>query len=198
MLHTNGVKLHTFCSTIACTASLHGPAVASLSCRVKFGAFYEYLASQQEHNFDRIASGHYARIIRGEDPAEPVRLALAPDAIKDQTYFLAHLTQNQLSKVMFPLGHFNKVSISLSPAQTPAETNVKQVNVWCAQRRAACQLHLLRISCYNLSVNVRCKIPFQCTLSSYRAVALKKSRHSTLHRLSSWQSCQAYALLHMS
>ena len=77
-------------------------------CRVKFGAFYEYLASHQDHKFDRIASGHYARIIRGDDPDEPVRLALAPDAVKDQTYFLAHLTQSQLSRVMFPLGSLNK------------------------------------------------------------------------------------------
>ena len=77
--------------------------------RVKFGAFYEYLDSLEEHNFDRIASGHYARIIRSDDPDDPVQLALAPDAVKDQTYFLAHLTQAQLSRVMFPLGHFNKV-----------------------------------------------------------------------------------------
>lgn len=79
--------------------------------RVKFGAFYEYLASHQDHKFDRIASGHYARIIRGDDPDEPVRLALAPDAVKDQTYFLAHLTQAQLSRVMFPLGSLNKVEV---------------------------------------------------------------------------------------
>jgi len=78
-------------------------------CRVKFGAFYEYLAGHQPHKFDRIASGHYARIIRGDEPDEPVRLALAPDAVKDQTYFLAHLTQAQLSRVMFPLGSLNKV-----------------------------------------------------------------------------------------
>lgn len=85
---------------------------ASLHCRVKFGAFYEYLASHQDYNFDRIASGHYAKIIRSEDPDELVRLALAPDAVKDQTYFLAHLSQHQLSKVMFPLGQFTKVTIS--------------------------------------------------------------------------------------
>lgn len=83
-----------------------------LCCRVKFGAFYEYLAKQQTDSFDRIASGHYARIIRADDPDEPVRLALAPDAVKDQTYFLAHLSQDQLSKVIFPLGHLTKVGAS--------------------------------------------------------------------------------------
>ena len=82
-----------------------------MSCRVKFGAFYEYLAKQQDGNFDRIASGHYAKIIRADNADEPVRLALAPDAVKDQTYFLAHLTQQQLSKAMFPLGHLTKVLV---------------------------------------------------------------------------------------
>ena len=76
---------------------------------MKFGAFYEYLSKQQDASFDRIASGHYAKITRPDDPDEPVRLALAPDAVKDQTYFLAHLSQDQLSKVMFPLGHLTKV-----------------------------------------------------------------------------------------
>ena len=81
-------------------------------CRVKFGAFYEYLESQQDQKHDRIASGHYARLIRHDGAGQQVQLALAPDAVKDQTYFLAHLTQQQLSKVMFPLGHLTKVNCS--------------------------------------------------------------------------------------
>ena len=84
-------------------------------CRVKFGAFYEFLVANHGHEFDRVASGHYARILRnpvagdpvtvGSEqpvcPEQPVRLALTPDAVKDQTYFLAHLTQQQLSRVLF-------------------------------------------------------------------------------------------------
>lgn len=85
--------------------------LVSFRCRVKFGAFYEYLAAQQTHVHDRIASGHYARLIRQNDADTPVQLALAPDAVKDQTYFLAHLTQQQLAKVMFPLGHLTKVCL---------------------------------------------------------------------------------------
>lgn len=38
-----------------------------------------------------------------------MELALSPDAVKDQTYFLAHLTQQQLARVLFPLGSFTKV-----------------------------------------------------------------------------------------
>ena len=85
--------------------------LVSFWCRVKFGAFYEYLAAQQTHVHDRIASGHYARLVRQNDADTPVQLALAPDAVKDQTYFLAHLTQQQLAKVMFPLGHLTKVCL---------------------------------------------------------------------------------------
>lgn len=81
-----------------------------LPCRVKFGAFHEHLETRCEGEFDRIASGHYARLLRDPGNANgPVRLALTPDAIKDQTYFLAHLTRQQLSRVMFPLGPLTKV-----------------------------------------------------------------------------------------
>ncbi|KAK9811246.1 hypothetical protein WJX72_000616 [[Myrmecia] bisecta] len=76
--------------------------------RVKFGAFYEYLECEHGHAFDRVASGHYARLERGARPDQPVSLVMTPDAIKDQTYFLAHLTQAQLARVMFPLGPLTK------------------------------------------------------------------------------------------
>ena len=80
---------------------------------MKFGAFYEHLEAHFSGRFDRIASGHYARLVRAppEDPASQVRLALTPDAIKDQTYFLAHLSQEQLARTIFPLGTLTKVII---------------------------------------------------------------------------------------
>ena len=80
-------------------------------CRVKFGAFYEHLASNFSQAFDRIGSGHYARLVRdpGGDCGSQVRLAMTPDAVKDQTYFLAHLSQQQLARTIFPLGTLTKV-----------------------------------------------------------------------------------------
>jgi hypothetical protein len=200
------------------------------ACRVKFGAFLEYLGKEHAGRFDRIASGHYARLIRGQDAAAavaaapegavaalaglkaaaaapkaaaategagvvtgrslandvnamqhhqeelntlterqsshtsastssstisrasngssssrngngsstssssrngngssssssssssnqstpdapPVLLAMTPDALKDQTYFLAHLSPQQLSRAMFPLGGFTKPQV---------------------------------------------------------------------------------------
>ena len=83
---------------------------------MKFGAFYEHLEAHFGGCFDRIGSGHYARLVRGD--AEPdlagsgsqVRLAMTPDAVKDQTYFLAHLSQQQLARTIFPLGTLTKVA----------------------------------------------------------------------------------------
>lgn len=40
-----------------------------------------------------------------------MRLALTPDAIKDQTYFLAQLSPAQLARTMFPLGALTKPQV---------------------------------------------------------------------------------------
>ena len=64
-----------------------------------------------------MASGHYARLERGGGAAAAAgeegaaRLQLTPDAVKDQTYFLAHLTPAQLSRALFPLGHLTKPEV---------------------------------------------------------------------------------------
>jgi len=83
--------------------------------RVKFGAFLDHLDGiDVTGGFDRVVSGHYARIVRGVDEASgaaPVRLSLTPDATKDQTYFLAGLTQAQLRRCMFPIGHLTKAEV---------------------------------------------------------------------------------------
>ena len=71
---------------------------------IKFGAFYELIA----HQFEKIGSGHYARV---EADHDRFLLKTAPDSIKDQTYFLSHLSQEQLSRALFPLGHFNKAQV---------------------------------------------------------------------------------------
>lgn len=59
--------------------------------RVKFGAFLEHLETAHAGCFDRIASGHYAGVSR--TGGVPAALRMTADAVKDQTYFLAHLTQ---------------------------------------------------------------------------------------------------------
>jgi len=58
---------------------------------------------------DCLATGHYARVERG-DPAhgELHRLLRAVDAGKDQSYVLYTLTQEQLGFIHFPLGSLHK------------------------------------------------------------------------------------------
>lgn len=57
---------------------------------------------------DRIATGHYARIVEGPDGFELHR-AVDPD--KDQSYYLFELTQEQLAKASFPLGDLAKPQV---------------------------------------------------------------------------------------
>ena len=72
--------------------------------RIKFGAFVDRL----DASFDRIASGHYAQL---EDLGDRVLLKRAPDAVKDQTYFLSNLVQAQLRQLLFPIGHLLKSEV---------------------------------------------------------------------------------------
>ena len=73
--------------------------------RIKFGLFLDKI----DPSFEKIASGHYAQI-REKDGV--VELVQSPDPIKDQTYFLSHLSQKQLKRVMFPIGHLQKNEVA--------------------------------------------------------------------------------------
>lgn len=72
--------------------------------RVKFGVFRDHVAD----SCDAVATGHYART-RYENNYH--RLLKAPDPVKDQTYFLSHLTQEQLARAMFPIGDLQKDAV---------------------------------------------------------------------------------------
>ncbi|MFW5688294.1 MAG: tRNA 2-thiouridine(34) synthase MnmA [Spirochaetota bacterium] len=73
--------------------------------RIKFGAFIDYLRAAEPSDDVRIATGHYARIVHHPDHVE---LARSPDPVKDQTYFLSHLSQEQLARITFPIGSLEK------------------------------------------------------------------------------------------
>jgi tRNA (5-methylaminomethyl-2-thiouridylate)-methyltransferase len=79
--------------------------------RIKFGAFFDAIGGSA----DRIVTGHYARILRGN--GDDVRLARAPDPVKDQTYFLSHLTQEQLRRAEFPIGTMTKEAVRRRAAE---------------------------------------------------------------------------------
>jgi tRNA-uridine 2-sulfurtransferase len=53
-----------------------------------------------------LATGHYARLDRGEDGK--MRLRRAVDGSKDQSYVLSVLSQQQLEHTLFPLGEYRK------------------------------------------------------------------------------------------
>jgi tRNA-specific 2-thiouridylase len=68
---------------------------------IKFGLFFDRIHGA----FDKVATGHYARIEAVDDR---FRLRRSPDPVKDQTYFLSALNQDQLARLWFPVGQLNK------------------------------------------------------------------------------------------
>lgn len=76
---------------------------------VKFRALADFAV---EHGFDRIATGHYARVITAhEGDAVRYTLAKARDSRKDQTYMLHRLPEDVLSVLMLPLGDEVKTDV---------------------------------------------------------------------------------------
>jgi tRNA-specific 2-thiouridylase len=71
---------------------------------IKFDQFLEVAAGV---GADRIATGHYARS-RYNPETGRWELRKGVDESKDQTYFLFGITQEQLSRTLFPLGEFLK------------------------------------------------------------------------------------------
>ena len=59
---------------------------------------------------DRVATGHYARV-RYDETSGRWLLLRGKDRKKDQSYFLFGLTQEQLSKTVFPLGELTKPEV---------------------------------------------------------------------------------------
>lgn len=78
--------------------------------RVKFGAFLRSIGSQ----FDKVATGHYAQVRESRGVCQ---LVMSPDPVKDQTYFLSQLTQEQVSRAIFPIGHLTKADVRKLAAQ---------------------------------------------------------------------------------
>ena len=74
--------------------------------RIKFGRLLEEILAA---GCDHMATGHYARIVEGLD--QTFRLLKGLDPKKDQSYFLHRLTQQQLSRILFPLGEQTKENV---------------------------------------------------------------------------------------
>jgi tRNA-uridine 2-sulfurtransferase len=74
---------------------------------IKFDRFFEMADAA---GADQIATGHYARIRRNPESGR-YELLRGVDHAKDQTYFLFGLTQPQLARTLFPLGHLTKPEV---------------------------------------------------------------------------------------
>ena len=89
----------------------------------KLGYLYDHALRE---GFDRLATGHYARIVREDGH---LRLLKAKDPHKDQSYVLYHLREEQLAHLSFPLGELGKAEVraiaaaaGLTAAATAAES----------------------------------------------------------------------------
>lgn len=76
---------------------------------VKFGIMLEE-AQKLGIEFDYFATGHYARI-EYDDKLGRYILKKAHFIEKDQSYFLAYLSQKQLSQILLPLGGYTKAEV---------------------------------------------------------------------------------------
>lgn len=90
---------------------------------IKFGLLLEHVRAQ---GFAKLATGHYARI---EQNGGDFSLLTGLDQTKDQSYFLALLTQAQLAQSLFPLGALQKAAVKALAAEfgvTPVHKNESQ------------------------------------------------------------------------
>ncbi len=71
---------------------------------IKFGVFRAWA---RDHGFTAVATGHYAQRIPSAESAG-FSLSEGADPNKDQSYFLALLSQEQLRDARFPIGHIAK------------------------------------------------------------------------------------------
>jgi tRNA-specific 2-thiouridylase len=79
----------------------------SCNSRLKFASLDQLAASL---GCDKVATGHYARVDYDEE-SNRYRLFRGRNLDKDQSYFLWELTQDQLSRALFPLGEMSKPEV---------------------------------------------------------------------------------------
>lgn len=72
--------------------------------RIKFDLAVQKISP----DFEKIATGHYAQIAQ---KSGRYFLKCSPDSVKDQTYFLSNLRQDQLARLTFPIGHLKKEQV---------------------------------------------------------------------------------------
>ncbi len=74
---------------------------------IKFGGFFHYA---MEHGADFVATGHYARRVRNQNTGT-YELHEGVDANKDQSYFLWRIRRENIARILFPLGEYEKSEV---------------------------------------------------------------------------------------
>jgi tRNA-specific 2-thiouridylase len=72
---------------------------------IKFGAFFSHI----DASYERVATGHYALQRTGQGHNQ--LLCRGVDTHKDQSYFLSMLSQEQVNRALFPIGHLHKAQV---------------------------------------------------------------------------------------
>jgi tRNA-specific 2-thiouridylase len=76
---------------------------------IKFDVFLKLALSLKA---DFIATGHYCQVSHSQQNGTTMyHLKAGRDQLKDQSYFLCQLSQDQLSKTLFPIGHLSKPEV---------------------------------------------------------------------------------------
>ncbi len=82
--------------------------------KIKFAAVLDRAVAL---GFDAVCTGHHARLEQAPGAPSLTRLVRSVDAGKDQSYVLAVLTSEQLSRAMFPLGDTTKEQVRTEAAR---------------------------------------------------------------------------------
>lgn len=77
------------------------------NAEIKFKAFLDHAVRL---GAEKIATGHYARV-RHNTPRGRYELLKGLDPLKDQSYFLHRLNQDQLARTLFPVGELHKTEV---------------------------------------------------------------------------------------
>ncbi|CAI2350468.1 unnamed protein product [Caenorhabditis sp. 36 PRJEB53466] len=90
--------------------------VPDIDCNrsIKFDIFHKI--AQEKFGADFIATGHYATTSFGDfqqnrNDSQEIRLYSCADPLKDQTFFLCTVSQEQLKRAIFPLGSLQKTEV---------------------------------------------------------------------------------------
>ena len=90
------------------------------NAEIKFKAFLDHAITL---GAAKIATGHYARVRETNGTFELLR---GLDTGKDQSYFLHRLSQAQLSKAIFPIGHLQKTAVRRLAADAGLPNHAKK------------------------------------------------------------------------